>query len=199
MKHWKKKFSLIELLVVVAIIGVLASLVLPSLSKVREKGQSTVCKNNLKQLGVTMFMYLDDSDRIIAISNFPNDGPWSTNSNFPGDTSLLECPSDPDADPEQWQPSYGFNARLEKELLTSIANPAETLFFADSGYTGEVHPWRTRGPKGFLLNNDNTANAAPIGIRHDYAPNLLWVDGHVSSLNKDVITIHLSDEFWDLD
>ena len=51
-----------------------------------------------------MFIYLDDSERIIAHANFPNPGPWSTRRNFPGDTSTLECPSDPNPNPEQWNP-----------------------------------------------------------------------------------------------
>ncbi|EDM25633.1 hypothetical protein LNTAR_25105 [Lentisphaera araneosa HTCC2155] len=58
----KKKFSLIELLVVVAIIGILASLILPTLGKAREQSKKALCKSNLKQLGLTMFMYADDNN-----------------------------------------------------------------------------------------------------------------------------------------
>ncbi|MDD7983570.1 prepilin-type N-terminal cleavage/methylation domain-containing protein [Lentisphaera marina] len=58
----KKQFSLIELLVVVAIIGILASLILPTLGKAREQSKKALCKSNLKQLGLTMFMYADDNN-----------------------------------------------------------------------------------------------------------------------------------------
>lgn len=46
----------------IAIIGILASLLLPALSKAREKGRVTTCANNLRQLGLGLAMYLDDFD-----------------------------------------------------------------------------------------------------------------------------------------
>ena len=151
-KSYLNKFTLIELLVVIAIIGVLASLLLPSLIEARNKSRSTVCKNNLKQIATTMFIYLDDSERIIAHANFPNPGPWSTRSDYPGDTSILECPSDPNPNAEQWNPSYGFNQRnLNNKPLSSVTNPAETLFFADSGRAGEVHPYATRTAEAYHI------------------------------------------------
>lgn len=57
-----KKFSLIELLVVVAIIGILASLLMPSLSKSRAQSRAAVCKNNLKQAGLALYMYAEDNN-----------------------------------------------------------------------------------------------------------------------------------------
>ena len=45
-----KKFSLIEILVVVAVIGILVSLLAPSLANARDKGRSAVCQSNLKQI-----------------------------------------------------------------------------------------------------------------------------------------------------
>ena len=59
-------FSLIELLVVVAIIGILASLLLPALSKAKTKGQQISCLNNLKQLTLCWTMYADDNDGRLA-------------------------------------------------------------------------------------------------------------------------------------
>jgi prepilin-type N-terminal cleavage/methylation domain-containing protein/prepilin-type processing-associated H-X9-DG protein len=57
-----KSFSLIELLVVVAIIGILASLLMPSLSKAREKARISVCTSNQKQISTATALYMDDSE-----------------------------------------------------------------------------------------------------------------------------------------
>ena len=56
---WRRSFTLIEMLVVIAIISILAGMLLPALQAARERGRQTSCKNNLHQIGTGMYLYLD--------------------------------------------------------------------------------------------------------------------------------------------
>jgi prepilin-type N-terminal cleavage/methylation domain-containing protein/prepilin-type processing-associated H-X9-DG protein len=55
-------FTLVELLIVIAITGILASLLLPGMGQAKASAHSTVCKSNLRQWGLALTMYVGDND-----------------------------------------------------------------------------------------------------------------------------------------
>ena len=59
-------FTLVELLVVIAVIAILAAILLPSFSRAKARTQTAVCQNNLRQLTIAFHAYVDDNgDRIM--------------------------------------------------------------------------------------------------------------------------------------
>ena len=75
--RWKRigrgrAFSLIELLFVIAIISLLAALLFPVFEKAREQGRAAVCLSNMRQIGMSLNMYLQDYDETFPMNRFPD-------------------------------------------------------------------------------------------------------------------------------
>ena len=63
----KQMFTMIELLVVISIIAILASLLLPALEKAREAGRAADCRSREKQFGLGFSMYANDNDQFLPL------------------------------------------------------------------------------------------------------------------------------------
>ena len=115
-------FTLIELLVVIAIIAILAAILFPVFAKARERALATACLNNVKQIGMSVQMYLGDWDHFYPLTGQDWPPPcappniWSgLQSYVENNRSLFRCPNDNRPRPAGYSAcSYLFSSRVDK-------------------------------------------------------------------------------------
>lgn len=107
----KKGFTLIEMLVVIAIIAILAALLLPVLSRAKQKAQGTYCLNNLKQMMTAMTLYTGDNHDFFPPN--PDDGNTLPGYNWVSGNAGI-------GDPQEFDPDV-------------IKDPTRSLLISDLG------------------------------------------------------------------
>ena len=143
-------FSLVELMVVIAIIGILAAILLPALSRARESAKRSSCANNLRQLFLAFSMYLlENKDTYPAAQDPYRSGYWfwmgrgwreTMESYVPrgdeNEAGVFLCPSDPRSEERFDNTSYAYSMTFyhspeQIDAMTSVtdnySNPVPTL------------------------------------------------------------------------
>ncbi len=199
-------FTLIELLTVIAIVGVLAAILIPVVSKVRQTAKNVKCINNLRQVGTAMHLFAhDNKGRLPAVTTSSTNwvrlltGNSSEGTDYvsasgrittvaSGRASVFICEQNVGAATGTPGTSigqtYGMNYRLGGIALNAVAQPARTCLVGDVVFAGAG--WE-------LVMRPDRATAVPAAV-HGGKYNFLHVDGHVAV--RDDYPTATSDPFW---
>ena len=184
-----KSFTLIELLVVIAIIAILAAMLLPALSKARERARATKCTSNLRHLGTIFAMYTDANEGYLPhawVDAATHPTVWFKAIQHTGTGSLTElnkmllCPSSQGEEmksPLLSGVSTGLNYYAGACKITIVKVPTSVVLLSETTFEGRNY---------VLLGLNSTA--APGGgrnaMRHDKRCNIVMMDGHTDSIKE---------------
>ncbi len=183
----RSAFTLIDVLVSIAVIAVLVGLLVPSLASVNEAARRVVCQSNVRQIGLGLVMYADDYQGFLPPSVFLPTNPLYRASQRPQDMILLRVP------PELVSRSIGTNWDGTGLLYANDYLPAQKVFYCPS-HRGEnsfklnADRWRETDTE--VVGNYHFRGAGPIGrttVRGQLpiTTNLYRIDPAQSSLLAD--------------
>lgn len=208
-------FTLIEVLVVVAIVGVLAAILFTVISRVRENGRSAVCQSNLKQLALAVQQYTADND-----SRFPDDKWQLQIFSYIKPSGMVQCPTNqallpkfnpdlnvPYSPPHIWVLGYDYNGvqlspfRIgPRRTLNAVSrHEASVLNPSATWMHGDDEPGAGAGGGGTIAYSHCGTNKDFINaVLHNGGGNYSFADGHVKWLTPGAITkIHCENESSD--
>lgn len=206
-----RAFTLIELLVVIVIIAILAALLLPTLSRAKEAGRKTSCKNNLRQLSIAAATYsLDNKGRMPYFLDWLSirRGDLTSGQLFPYLKSrpVYLCPTD--------KIILASNARLPSAPSAPIFggnnHPRDYSYAMNCGLCHESDPSRIIAPARTLLfmeadlaRDDYSGQVGPsiatraLSTRHNARGHMLFCDLHLESVKaKQADVLERSLRFW---
>ncbi|EIP98362.1 prepilin-type N-terminal cleavage/methylation domain-containing protein [Opitutaceae bacterium TAV1] len=184
-------FTLIELLTVIAIIGILAAIIIPTVGKVREKAHQARCASNLRQLFTALALFAgENKDK--TPKGLENNIEWvlqlrrylltKDSQTVPNDArppGVLACPSSKNLTENGSHTDYALNGKVGGQPLSTMPNASQVFFSADA----KKSPDGTTAKCLREFSPDRTDPGLPWGIdaRHAGRANFVYMDGHVKA------------------